>query len=150
MKAFRNKVENKKERLIELNNEKKNVKIKMPGINDIKKKERIDLITKMENPILFQKKYTLLKQDKKKRVLLKKRNPDNKRLEWLYNLQKQKNDIQNNNNITEINSPPLLKKPKIIRIYSSFPKKNKNEIEPKKINYLEELKKKKRKKRSKK
>ena len=135
MKEFRNKEKNQKNILVARNTDKKNIIIKMPQINEIKKKERTDNITKLEKPELFQKKYTLIKQEKNKRVILKKRNPDSKKLGWLYKL-------ENLNNSVEIQNPLLIKKPKIIKLSSSFTQIEKNDLDPKKINYLTDLKKK--------
>ena len=137
MDQINNKEKYKKEKLIALNEKKKNVQVKIPEINEMKKKERMDLIVKLEKPILFQKKYTLKKQDKKKRVLLKERNQNSKKYEWLYKLEKHK--IENLNNSTEIKVPQLIKKPKLIKMSYSFTTKNKDEINLKKINYLKEL-----------
>ena len=108
-------------------------KVHQPGINEAKKKERLDKIVKLEQPKLFQIKYTLKKQEKNK--------PKEKRsLEWLYKLKKE-NDLKVLNNSAEMNNPiSLIKKPKMVRI-SSFTKNKKENVNPKQFNYLEELKK---------
>ena len=131
---------NKKEYLIALNDSKmKYIKefIHQPQINEIKKKERLEAIVKLEQPKLFQIKYTLKKHEKEKPI-------DKKKLEWFYKLKKESN-YKNLNNSAEMDNPlSLIKKPKIVRLSSSFTKSKKNNnVNPKQFNYLEEFKNKK-------
>ena len=131
---------NKKEYLIALNDSKmKYIKenIHQPQINEVKKKERLEAIVKLEQPKLFQIKYTLKKHEKEKPI-------DKKKLEWFYKLKKESN-YKNLNNSAEMDNPlSLIKKPKIVRLSSSFTKSKKNNnVNPKQFNYLEEFKNKK-------
>ena len=131
---------NKKEYLIALNDSKmKFIKenIHQPQINEVKKKERLEAIVKLEQPKLFQIKYTLKKHEKEKPI-------DKKKLEWFYKLKKESN-YKNLNNSAEMDNPlSLIKKPKIVRLSSSFTKSKKNNnVNPKQFNYLEEFKNKK-------
>ena len=125
---------NKKETAIINNNSKmKYIKenVHQPRINEVKKKERLENIVKLEQPKLFQIKYTLKKQEKEKSL-------DKKKLEWFYKLKKESN-LKYLNNSAEMDNPlSLIKKPKKMRLSSSFSKKNKN-VNPKQFNYLEEL-----------
>ena len=125
---------NKKEKVMLNNNSKmKYIKenVHQPRINEVKKKERLENIVKLEQPKLFQIKYTLKKQEKEKPI-------DKKKLEWFYKLKKESN-LKYLNNSAEMDNPlSLIKKPKIMRFSSSFSKKNKN-VNPKQFNYIEEL-----------
>ena len=125
---------NKKEKVMLNNNSKmKYIKenVHQPRINEVKKKERLENIVKLEQPKLFQIKYTLKKQEKEKPI-------DKKKLEWFYKLKKESN-LKYLNNSAEMDNPlSLIKKPKIMRLSSSFSKKNKN-VNPKQFNYIEEL-----------
>ena len=108
-------------------------KVHQPKIDEGKKKERVDAITKLENPKLFQIKYTLKKPEKNKIQ------QDKKSMEWLYKLKKN-SELKNLNNSAEMNNPlNLIKKPKVIKISSSFTKNKKENVNPKQFNYLEEL-----------
>ena len=90
-------------------------KIHQPGINETKKKERVDKIVKLEQPKLFQIKYTLKKQERIQ-------SPDKKKLNWLYKLKKI-NDLKILNLSAEMENPKAyIKKPKMLRISSSFSK----------------------------
>ena len=108
-------------------------KVHQPSINEAKKKERLDKIVKLDQPKLFQVKYTLKNKEKKENP------PEKKSLEWLYKLKKE-NEIKYLNSSADMeNITPLIKKPKKIFI-SSIPKnKSKENISPKQFNYLEEL-----------
>jgi hypothetical protein len=126
---------NNKKEILKARNESKNLYIKQyvhqPSINEVKKKERLEKIVKLEQPKLFQIKYTLKKQERNKP-------PDKKKLEWFYKLKKESN-LKYLNNSAEMDNPlSLIKKPKIMRLSSSFSKKNKN-VTPKQFNYIEEL-----------
>ena len=131
---------NKKEYLIALNDSKmKFIKknIHQPQINEVKKKERLEAIVKLEQPKLFQIKYTLKKHEKEKPI-------DKKKLEWFYKLKKESNYKKLNNSAEMDNPLSLIKKPKIVRLSSSFTKSKKNNnVNPKQFNYLEEFKNKK-------
>ena len=131
---------NKKEYLIALNDSKmKYIKenIHQPQINEVKKKERLEAIVKLEQPKLFQIKYTLKKHEKEKPI-------DKKKLEWFYKLKKESNYKKLNNSAEMDNPLSLIKKPKIVRLSSSFTKSKKNNnVNPKQFNYLEEFKNKK-------
>ena len=131
---------NKKEYLIALNDSKmKFIKknIHQPQINEVKKKERLEAIVKLEQPKLFQIKYTLKKHEKEKPI-------DKKKLEWFYKLKKESNYKKLNNSAEMDNPLSLIKKPKIVRFSSSFTKSKKNNnVNPKQFNYLEEFKNKK-------
>mgnify|MGYP006916125419 CR=1 FL=1 len=107
--------------------------VHQPSINEAKKKERLDNIAKIEQQKLLQVKYTLKKQERNK-------SKDKKSLEWLYKLKKD-NEIKNLNNSAEMDNPiSLIKKPKVVRLSSSFTKNKKKEnVNPKQFNYLEEL-----------
>ena len=69
---------------------------------------------------------------------------DKKKLEWFYKLKKE-SIYKNLNNSAEMDNPlSLIKKPKIVRLSSSFTKSKKNNnVNPKQFNYLEEFKNKK-------
>ena len=58
-------------------------KVHQPSINEAKKKERLDNIVKLDQPKLFQVKYTLKNKEKKENP------PEKKSLEWLYKLKKE-------------------------------------------------------------
>ena len=121
------------EEMYNIIDEKNNIKenVHQPRINEVKKKERLENIVKLEQPKLFQIKYTLKKQEKEKPI-------DKKKLEWFYKLKKESN-LKYLNNSAEMDNPlSLIKKPKIMRLSSSFSKKNKN-VNPKQFNYIEEL-----------
>ena len=124
--------------LVEIKNNYGKKKVHQPGINEAKKKERLENIVKLEQPKLFQIKYTLKKNERNKSP------KDKKSLEWIYKLKKE-NDQKYLNlyNSYEIENPlSLVKKPKNIRVSSSFTKNKKKEnVNPKDINYLEILKK---------
>ena len=126
----------KKEKVDALMEKKKNFgtkKVHQPSINEAKKKERLDNIVKLDQPKLFQVKYTLKNKEKKENP------PEKKSLEWLYKLKKE-NELKYLNSSADMeNITPLIKKPKKIFI-SSIPKnKSKENISPKQFNYLEEL-----------
>ena len=119
--------------LIELKQKYAQKNIHQPSINEAKKKERLDNIVKLEQPKLFQVKYTLKKQERNK-------SKDKKSLEWLYKLKKD-NEFKNLNNTAEMENPiSLIKKPKVVRLSTSFTKNKKKEnVNPKQFNYIEEL-----------
>ena len=128
---------NNKKEILKARNESKNLYIKQyvhqPSINEVKKKERLEKIVKLEQPKLFQIKYTLKKQERNKP-------PDKKKLEWFYKLKKE-SAYKNLNNSADMDNPlSLIKKPKMMRLSSSFNKSKKKEnVSPKQFNYLEEL-----------
>ena len=116
-------------------------KVHQPTVNEAKKKERLDVIVKLKQPELFQVKYTLKKKEKEKE---KEKSTEKKSLKWLYKLQKEA-AVRNLNNSSEMENPiTLIKRPKIIKLSTSFSKNIKKEnVNPKQFNYLEELRQKK-------
>ena len=116
-------------------------KVHQPTVNEAKKKERLDIIVKLKQPELFQVKYTLKKKEKEKE---KEKSTEKKSLKWLYKLQKEA-AVRNLNNSSEMENPiTLIKRPKIIKLSTSFSKNIKKEnVNPKQFNYLEELRQKK-------
>ena len=116
-------------------------KVHQPTVNEAKKKERLDVIVKLKQPELFQVKYTLKKKEKEKE---KEKSTEKKSLKWLYKLQKEA-AVRNLNNSSEMENPiTLIKRPKKIKLSTSFSKNIKKEnVNPKQFNYLEELRQKK-------
>ena len=116
-------------------------KVHQPTVNEAKKKERLDVIVKLKQPELFQVKYTLKKKEKEKE---KEKSTEKKSLKWLYKLQKEA-AVRNLNNSSVMENPiTLIKRPKIIKLSTSFSKNIKKEnVNPKQFNYLEELRQKK-------
>ena len=116
-------------------------KVHQPTVNEAKKKERLDVIVKLKQPELFQVKYTLKKKEKEKE---KEKSTEKKSLKWLYKLQKEA-AVRNLNNSSEMENPiTLIKRPKKIKLSTSFSQNIKKEnVNPKQFNYLEELRQKK-------
>ena len=113
--------------------------VHQPTVNEVKKKERVDIIVKLKQPELFQVKYTLKKKDKEKE---KEKSTEKKSLKWLHKLQKE-SALRNLNNSSEMDNPiSLIKRPKKIKLSTSFTNhKKKENVNPKQFNYLEELRK---------
>ena len=113
--------------------------VHQPTVNEVKKKERLDIIVKLKQPELFQVKYTLKKKDKEKE---KEKSTEKKSLKWLHKLQKE-SALRNLNNSSEMDNPiSLIKRPKKIKLSTSFTNNKKKEnVSPKQFNYLEELRK---------
>ena len=113
--------------------------VHQPTVNEVKKKERLDKIVKLKQPELFQVKYTLKKKDKEKE---KEKSTEKKSLKWLHKLQKE-SALRNLNNSSEMDNPiSLIKRPKKIKLSTSFTNhKKKENVSPKQFNYLEELRK---------
>ena len=108
---------------------------KQPPINKKLKQKRLDEINKLENPKLFIVKDTLSKR-KKKRVILKKRDPNKpSRFKWKLKLDDDPFDKLNKSD--SINDT-LIKKPKKIKVSFSFENKEHKPVE-KKIDYLREM-----------
>jgi hypothetical protein len=116
-------------------------KVHQPTVNEAKKKERLDVIVKLKQPELFQVKYTLKKKEKEKE---KEKSTEKKSLKWLYKLQKEA-AVRNLNNSSEMENPiTLIKRPKKIKLSTSFSQNIKKEnVNAKQFNYLEELRQKK-------
>ena len=145
---IREKIQNRRdeiEGLIKLKNDYANTirNDKKPSVNEKLKKERMDKIVSLENPKLVQIKETLLKRKKRKKYILKKK-------------EKKPEDLDERDEINKsaIIQSHLIKKPKNLRFASSFSalhrekkeeenknKKNKEDDRPKKINYIDDLRK---------
>jgi hypothetical protein len=108
---------------------------KQPPINKKLKQKRLDEINKLENPKIFLVKATLSKR-KKKRVLLKKRDP-NKPSRFKWKLKLEEDPLEKLNKSDTVNDS-LIKKPKKIRVSSSFQNKDHKPLD-KKIDYLREM-----------
>ena len=112
-----------------------------PQINEKLKKERMDKIFALENPRSVRVKSNSFNY-KKKRILLKKRDPSKpSKYKWKLKLEEEPADKLNNS--VEIHNN-IIKKPKNIRLSSSFSsrenKENKKKVIPdKKIDYLREM-----------
>ena len=143
----RSKLENeelKKEKIEALIKNKKNYSTQIqeerqPVINEKLKKQRMDKIKALEDPRSVQVKCNLINY-KKKRILLKKRDPTKpSKYKWKLKLDEEPNDKLNNS--VELNNS-LIKKPKNIRLSSSFSNidRKKKAIPEKKIDYLKEMK----------
>ena len=121
------------EALMEKKNDFAHKKVHQPSINETKKKERLDLIEKIDQPKLFQVKYTLKNKEKKENP------PEKKSLEWLYKLKKENEIKLLNNSAENENITSFIKRPKKILLTSTKKNKSKENISPKQFNYLEEL-----------
>ena len=114
---------------------------RQPVINEKLKKERMDKIFALENPRSVQVKCNLINY-KKKRILLKKRDPTKpSKYKWKLKLEEEPTDKLNNS--VELHNN-IIKKPKNIRLSASFSsrenKENKKKVVPdKKIDYLREM-----------
>ena len=108
---------------------------KQPPINKKLKQKRLDEINKLENPKLFIVKDTLSKR-KKKRVILKKRDP-NKPSKFKWKLKLDEDPFDKLNKSDTINDT-LIRRPKKIKVSSSFETKIHKPVE-KKIDYLREM-----------
>ena len=108
---------------------------KQPPINKKLKQKRLDEINKLENPKLFIVKDTLSKR-KKKRVILKKRDP-NKPSKFKWKLKLDEDPFDKLNKSDTINDT-LIRRPKKIKVSSSFETKELKPIK-KKIDYLREM-----------
>ena len=131
--------ESRKEKIEALIKNKKNYSTlikeeKQPTINQKLKKQRINRIFELENPKLVKSKINLSSQ-KKKRIILKKRDPNKpSKFKWQLKLDEDQNNKLNNSVILQ-NS--FIKKPKSIRLSVSFDNsKKKRTIPSKKIDYL--------------
>ena len=134
--------ESKKEKIENLIKNKKDYsnkikESKQPMVNEMLKKQRIDKIYELENPKLVKPKINLINY-KKKRILLKKRDPSKpSKFKWQLKLEENPNDKLNNSAILNNN---LIRKPKNIRLSISFEKnERKRTIPTKKIDYLKDL-----------
>ena len=121
------------EDLMEKKNDFAHKKVHQPSINETKKKERLDLIEKIDQPKLFQVKYTLKNKEKKENP------PEKKSLEWLYKLKKENEIKLLNNSAENENITSFIKRPKKILLTSTKKNKSKENLSPKQFNYLEEL-----------
>ena len=108
---------------------------KQPPINKKLKQKRLEEINKLENPKLYIVKDTLSKR-KKKRVILKKRDP-NKPSRFNWQLKLEEDPFDKFNKSDTINET-LIRKPKKIKVSSSFETKRHKPVE-KKIDYLKEI-----------
>lgn len=108
---------------------------KQPTINKKLKQMRLDEINRLENPKLFIVKDTLRKR-KKKRVILRKRDPTKpSRFKWKLKLDEDPFDKFNR---SETVNETLIRRPKKIRVSSSFENKVHKPLD-KKIDYLREM-----------
>ena len=108
---------------------------KQPPINKKLKQKRLEEINKLENPKLYIVKNTLSKR-KKKRVILKKRDPNKpSRFNWKLKLEEEPFDKFNKSDTI---NEELIRKPKKIKVSLSFETKKHNPVE-KKIDYLREI-----------
>ena len=108
---------------------------KQPTINKKLKQMRLDEINRLENPKLFIVKDTLKKR-KKKRVILRKRDPTKpSRFKWKLKLD---DDPFDKFNRSETVNETLIRRPKKIRVSSSFENKVHKPLD-KKIDYLREM-----------
>ena len=108
---------------------------KQPPINKKLKQKRLEEIDKLENPKNFLVKATLSKR-KKKRILLKKRDP-NKPSRFKWKLKLEEDPFEKINKSDSI-SDSFIRKPKKIRVSSSFENKEHKPLD-KKIDYLREM-----------
>ena len=130
----------KNEKMMELINKKKNYcKIlkeeKQPVINKKLRQKKLDEINRLENPKQYFIKNTLTNK-KNKRIILKKRDPD-KPSKFKWKLKLELDPFDNFNNSDTANDI-LIKKPKKIKISSSFEKKEHKQQE-KKPDYLRQI-----------
>ena len=131
----------KTEKVLELINKKKkyskNIKEeKQPSINKKLQQQRLDEINRLKNP----KEYYIknpLSPKKSKRIILKKRDPE-KPSKFRWELKLELDPLAHLNNSDTVNDI-LIKRPKRIKISSSFEKKH-NPPPPKKIDYLKQIK----------
>ena len=108
---------------------------KQPTINKKLRQMRLDEINRLENPKLFIIKDTLKKR-KKKRVILRKRDPNKpSRFKWKLKLDEDPFDKFNR---SETVNETLIRRPKKIRVSSSFENKVHKPLD-KKIDYLREM-----------
>ena len=108
---------------------------KQPPINKKLKQKRLEEINKLENPKLYIVKDTLSKR-KKKRVILKKRDPNKpSRFNWKLKLEEDPFDKLNKSDTV---NETLIRRPKKIKVSSSFEAKEHKPVE-KKIDYLREM-----------
>ena len=108
---------------------------KQPPINKKLKQKRLEEINKLENPKLYIVKDTLSKR-KKKRVILKKRDPNKpSRFNWKLKLEEEPFDKFNKSDTI---NEALIRKPKKIKVSLSFETKKHKSVE-KKIDYLREI-----------
>ena len=108
---------------------------KQPPINKKLKLKRLEEINKLENPKQYIVKNTLSKS-KKKRVILKKRDPNKPpRFKWKLKLEEDPFDKLNKSDTI---NDTLIRKPKKIKISNSFQNKKHKPVE-KKIDYLREM-----------
>ena len=108
---------------------------KQPHINKKLKQKRLDEINRLENPKLFIVKNTLSKR-KKKRVLLKKRDPTKpSKFNWKLKLDEDPFDKLNKSDTV---NDTLIRRPKKIKCSSSFETKEHKPLD-KKIDYLREM-----------
>ena len=110
-------------------------KEKQPHINKKLKQKRLDGINRLENPKLFIVKKTLSKR-KKKRVILKKRDPTKpSKFTWKLKLEE---DFFDKLNRSDTSNDTLVRRPKKIKSSSSFQNKEHKPLN-KKIDYLREM-----------
>ena len=108
---------------------------KQPHINKKLKQKRLDGINRLENPKLFIVKKTLSKR-KKKRVILKKRDPTKpSKFTWKLKLEE---DFFDKLNRSDTSNDTLVRRPKKIKSSSSFQNKEHKPLN-KKIDYLREM-----------
>ena len=108
---------------------------KQPPINKKLKQKRLEEINKLENPKLYIVKDTLSKR-KKKRVILKKKDPNKpSRFNWKLKLEEDPFDKLNKSDTV---NETLIRRPKKIKVSSSFETKEHKPVE-KKIDYLREM-----------
>jgi hypothetical protein len=108
---------------------------KQPPINKKLKQKRLDGINRLENPKLFIVKKTLSKR-KKKRVILKKRDPTKpSKFTWKLKLEE---DFFDKLNRSDTSNDTLVRRPKKIKSSSSFQNKEHKPLN-KKIDYLREM-----------
>ena len=108
---------------------------KQPPISKKLMQKRLDEINRLENPKLFIVKDTLSKR-KKKRILLKKRDPTKpSRFKWKLKLEEDPFDKMNK---SETVNNTLIRRPKKIRVSSSFENKEHKPLD-RKIDYLREM-----------
>lgn len=114
------------------------VRKRQPEVDEKLKKERMDKIIAIDNPKLVQVKDTLVNRNKnkKKRILLKKRDPT-KPSKYKYKLKLEEENPQSLNNSMTLQSH-LVKKPVKITFSASYSNKERT-IPYKKIDYLKEI-----------
>ena len=99
---------------------------KQPAIDEILKKQRMDVIVALENPKLIQIKDTLIKQKKNKRIKLKKRDPNKpSKYAWMSKLFRLEDKNKDNLNNSAIIQNKLIKRPKSITYLSLSARKEK-------------------------